>query len=316
MRNSRLRSPTTHWCQCALVAFAITSPVTVWAQRRATAELRGVTFSIDSGPGVPEPPEVERRFGAAPVLITQLAGNIIFAGGRGRLDVTAVAKHATLRSNGVVLSAPLAAPGDYYLFDSTGFALVRPATRTFSVFHIADDRYNTEGRRDGWPAWFPLKRSTVDTLGPGVPAVVLRQHGAYPVYWHADVAGRQLARGRFTVVDARAGDLAAVRWFAPTRALAEAMRQHGLSSGDTPTLTALGLWAEADDTLPPTAIIDVRRFIGLRRVDVEAQRLQLPNGYTEAPWPGYEKVQQVFPTSADSGARWRMSPRDRAPRGR
>lgn len=294
---------------CALIASAVLSPVPARAQGRVAAQLRGITFSVDSGPGVPEPPEVVRRVGASPRLVTQLAGSIVFAGGRGRLDVTAIARQAALRSNGVVLSAPLAAPGDYYLFDSTGFALVRPAMRTFSVFHIADDRYNTEGRREGWPAWFPLKRSKVDTLGPRAPAAVLRQHGAYPVYWHADVAGRPLARGRFTVVDARPGDLAAVRWFAPTRALAALMRQDDVTGGDAPTLTALGLWAEADDTMPPTAIVEVRRFVALRRVDVRVERLVLPEGYAEAPWPGYETVQQVFPTSADGGSHWKRLPR-------
>jgi hypothetical protein len=215
-----------------------------------------------------------------------------------------------VRTAGIVLGAPLAKPGDYYLFDSTGFVLVRPATRTFSSFQIADDRYNYEGRRDGWPAWFPFKRQpAIDTLGPDAPAVAFRQHGAYPVYWHADITGRQLARGRFTLVDARPGELAVVRWFAATRALAGLLLRGESLGGRVPTLTALGLWAEASDTIPPTAIIEMRSVNGLRRVDVAAERLRLPNGYSEAPWPGYEKVQQVFPTSADSGAYWRRLPR-------
>jgi hypothetical protein len=294
---------------CVALILAVIAPLAMRAQGATSVVLRGIAFTIDAGPPVPEPPEVLRRFGAPPVLITGVDGSIVFAGGRGRLDVTAVARHPVVRTAGIVLGAPLATPGDYYLFDSTGFVLVRPATRTFSSFQIADDRYNYEGRRDGWPAWFPFKRPAIDTLGPGAPAVALRQHGAYPVYWHADIPGRQLARGRFTLVDARPGELAVVRWFAATRALAGLVLRGDSFGGRTPTLTALGLWAEASDTIPPTAIIDVRSFNGLRRVDVAAERLRLPDGYSEAPWPGYEKVQQVFPTSADSGAYWRRLPR-------
>ena len=48
-------------------------------------------------------------------------------------------------------------------------------------------------------------------------------------------------------VDARPGDLAAVRWFAATRALAGLMLCDETLGGSNPTLTALGLWAEQDD---------------------------------------------------------------------
>jgi hypothetical protein len=182
------------------------------------------------------------------------------------------------------------------------------------VFWIADDRFNFEDRRDGWPAWFPLKRTTVDTLGAGTPPAAWRQHGAYPVYWHADIPGRALARGRFTVVDAPPGELTVVRWFAATRALASLMLKGDLLGAATPTVTALGLWAEAVDTMPPTSIIEMRPFTGLRRTDVSEEQLLLPTGYTEAPWPGYERMQQVFPTSADQGAYWKNRP-SRSPAG-
>jgi len=242
-------------------------------------------------------------------LIIQIAGTVVFASGRGRLDVAAVAQRTPpIRTAGIVLAGPLAKQGDYYLFDSTGFILVRPGTRTFSSFQIADDRFNYEGRRDGWPAWFPFKRTTVDTVGSGSPTASLRQRGAYPVYWHADIRGRELARGRFTVVDARPGELAVVRWFAATRALAALLMKGDTLDRAHPTVTALGLWAEQADTVPPTAIVEVRSFMNVRRADVSVDRLVLPTGYTEAPWPGYEKVQQVFPTSADSGAYWKRPP--------
>ena len=269
----------------------------------------GIAFAIDSGRETPPPPEVVKRFGMPPELVTQIAGTVVFAGGRGRLNVAAVARRTpSIRTQGIVLTAPLAGPGDYYLFDSTGFVLVRPAAKAFSVFEIADDRFNYEGRRDGWPAWFPLKRTTIDTLGERTPPVVLRQHGAYPVYWHADLPGRALARGRFTLVDARPGELAVARWFAPSRALDALIMKGDTLGGATATLTALGLWGESVDTMPPTAIIEVRAFTSLRRTLVPTERLVLPADYTEAPWPGYEQVQQVFPTSADHGAHWKRPP--------
>ena len=292
-------------CAAALAGVALTE---VRAQD-AQATLPGIAFSIDSGREAPPPPEVVKRFGMPPELITQIAGTVVFAGGRGRLDIAAVARRTPpIRTAGIVLAGPVGKQGDYYLFDSTGFVLVHPGGRTFSSFQIADDRFNYEGRRDGWPAWFPLKRTAVDTLGAGTSTASLRQRGAYPVYWHADIKGRELARGRFTVVDASPGELAVVRWFAATRALAALMSKGDTLGAAKPTVTALGLWAEQVDTVPPTAIIEVRPFASLRRADVSVERLVLPAGYTEAPWAGYEQAQQVFPTSADSGAYWKRPP--------
>lgn len=284
-----------------LDAFAAHAP-------RARSTIPGIAFAIDSVRETP-PPAVVRQFGMPPELVTQIVGTVVVAGGRGRLDVTAVARRTpTVRTQGIVLAAPLATAGDYYLFDSTGFVLVRPATKTFSVFQIADDRFNYEGRRDGWPAFFPFKRTTVDTLGEGTPPAVQRQHGAYPVYWHLDIPGRSLARGRFTVVDARPGELTVVRWFAASRALAALLMRGDVLGGAEPTVTALGLWGEAVDTLPPTAIAEMRPFIALRRTDVREEQLVLPTDYTEATWPRYGRVQQVFPTSADHASHWKKPP--------
>lgn len=273
------------------------------------AMLHGIAFTVDSGPQVPPPAAVVKQIGLPPELMTQLAGTVVFANGRGRLDVAGIARRTpAIRVEGILLTAPLASAGDYYLFDSTGFVLVRPGARSFSSFAIADDRFNLEGRREGWPAWFPLKRTSVDTVAKGTLGAALRQHGTFPVYWHADVRGRELARGRFTVVDAPPGELAVVRWFAATRALAALALRGDSFGGMTPTVTALGLWAEPVDTLPPTSIIEVRPFTAIRTAAVPPERLELPAGYVEVPWPGYERVAQVLPTSADSGARWMRAP--------
>ena len=78
----------------------------------ARSTLPGLAFSIDSGPGTPPPPEVVKRFGMPPELITQISGTVVFAGGRGRLDVAAVARRTPpIRIEGIVLAAPLAKAG-------------------------------------------------------------------------------------------------------------------------------------------------------------------------------------------------------------
>ena len=293
---------------CCLAVVMLALGTRAYAQG-GNATLHGIVFTVDSGPQVPPPAAVVKQIGLPPELITQLAGTVVFANGRGRLDVAAIARRTpAIRTQGILLTAPLASVGDYYLFDSTGFVLVRPGARSFSSFAIADDRFNFDGRRDGWPAWFPLKRTSVDTVAEGTSGAALRQHGAFPVYWHADVRGRELARGRFTVVDAPPGELAVVRWFAATRAVAALALKGDTFGGMTPTVTALGLWAEQVDTLPPTSIVEVRPFTAMRTATVPQERLELPAGYAEVPWPGYERVQQVFPTSADRGAHWMRVP--------
>ena len=79
------------------------------------ATIPGIAFTIDSGPTAPPPPPVVKQFGLPPELVTQFTGTVIFAGGRGRLDVAAVA-HRTpaIRTEGIVMAAPLAMAGDYY----------------------------------------------------------------------------------------------------------------------------------------------------------------------------------------------------------
>lgn len=59
------------------------------------------------------------------------------------------------------------------------------------------------------------------------------------------------------------------------------------------------------DTIPPTAIAEKRPLNGLHRTGVREEQLVLPADYTEAPWPGFERVQQVFPTSADHASDWK-----------
>ena len=106
------------------------------AQSRAKPTLPGIQFEIDT---VESPPKWR---GA----LTRIAGTVEVAAGRGRLSVTAIRSGPAVRVNGVVIGAPLAKPGDYYLFDSTQVLLVRPAPRTFMRFVLTRADYNQTGR--------------------------------------------------------------------------------------------------------------------------------------------------------------------------
>ena len=59
-------------------------------------------------------------------------GVVTFVAGRGRFDVLEPASTTPIATRGRRVPAPIAAPGDYYLFDSTGCILVRPSSKSFS----------------------------------------------------------------------------------------------------------------------------------------------------------------------------------------
>src|ERR1051325_4520544 len=105
----------------------------------------GITFLVDRGPTTSR--VRVGPFGTFEAVIT-------FAAGRGRLDMLQKDGVTTTFLAGLQIGAPLAEPGDYYLFDSTGFILVRPAQRTFSSFAISDYAYDYEYSRAGWPDLF------------------------------------------------------------------------------------------------------------------------------------------------------------------
>src|ERR1043165_3390131 len=77
----------------------------------------GVRFSVDT----------------SAALVSMLGARVEFAAGRGRIDVSTVASRPARSVNGVTIGPPIARAGDYYLFDSTGYVVVRPSSRTFSV---------------------------------------------------------------------------------------------------------------------------------------------------------------------------------------
>jgi hypothetical protein len=207
-----------------------------------------------------------------------------------------------LKVGEVVAAQSLAAPGDYYLFDSTGFILVRPAMKQFSTFHITDAAFNYEGRRDGWPQFFRFAPTRTDTVAD-TSSSLLMQHGEHRLYWHLDVVKdtscglggcsvEELARGRTTVADAPAAELIVVRWFGPAQALAKISGGIGRLLDKPMRVTTV------------SAITGVHRLRDLRPTIIDPALLTLPSDFVEAPWPGFPETPQM--RSNDRGTKWRV----------
>src|SRR5262249_20944770 len=122
------------------------------------------------------------------------AGTVLFAAGRGRLDIASVSKGPEVRTDGIRIGNLLAVSGDYFLFDSTGFILVHPANKTFSSFQLTDAAYDYRYSREGWPAFFPIAEapSPLDTVAR---ADSTRQFGEIRVYWHLNLLYGGIAAG-------------------------------------------------------------------------------------------------------------------------
>jgi hypothetical protein len=125
--------------------------------------------------------------GPSPGLLTPVSGAVEFAAGRGRVDVFRADAGPTVRIKGVDVGPPLAMAGDYYLFDSTGYIVVRPKTKTFMSFsYNVASSYNYNNGRDGWPGEVSFGEAfRADTIGPadGLAHAKPRQ---VPIYWHME----------------------------------------------------------------------------------------------------------------------------------
>jgi len=260
--------------------------------RAQGAGLRGITFVVDTT--LELTPQ-----GSGPV--TPLGLQVTYAGTRGRVDVVARPRRPVVKIGDVVAGHSLAMTGDYYLFDSTGFVLVRPGAKQFSVFHITDAAFNYEGRRDGWPSFFRFAPTKTDTLADSSFATA---HGEHHMYWHLDVAKdtvcglggcsiEELARGRTTLTDAPAAELVVARWFGPAQALAQ------LPGG------IARLFDKPLRVTTVSPVTGVHRLRDLRSITVAATLLALPSDYAQAPWPGFPAAES-YP--ADGGAKWRAIP--------
>lgn len=255
------------------------------------ARVRGITFAVDTTPEVTPP---------GPGPVRPLGMRVTWAGGRGRIDIQSRPHRPVMKIGDVTVGRSQAEPGDYYLFDSTGFVLVRPAMRQYSALQISDAAFNYEGRRDGWPAFFSFAPTRVDTVR--ADSTITREHGEQRIYWHVDIAKdtvctaggcsiEELARGRTTIADAPVAELIVARWFGPAQALGEI--PGGISRLiDKPIRVT---------TVSPVTGIHLIR--DLRPTDISRASLTVPPDFVEAPWPG-------FPASSvnsgiDRGVKWR-----------
>lgn len=274
----------------------------------ASREARtGVCFAV----GTAETPAPARG------ALGMFDGVVEFADGRGRLEVIAPHYGPPIAVRGRTIAAPLASAGDYYLFDSTGFVLVRPASRTFSTFALSESSYrlgDIPDPREGFMEFSPLR---ADTLAANDSAH-LKQHGAFTVRWHLDRRrangpSQVLVRGRIELPDAPAGEASVVRWFGAAAALARVMDGSGEFSTDSLQVTALIVLPTSGSGTPgasgpPVTLIVLHPLTAVSAGSVDLARLVLPAGFTEQPWPGFEHAGNVPVPARDAGARWRTAP--------
>jgi hypothetical protein len=253
---------------CLLLLLA---PLGARAQPDAQRMLPGIRFGIDTL----ESPASWRG------ALTRIAGTVEFAAGRGRLSVTAVRSGPPVRVNGVVIGAPLAKPGDYYLFDSTQVVLVRPRQRTFSRFVLTRFDYNQTGRL--LPGAFMMRYTPCSTDTLSVHERV-SQHAPISIHWHLDTLDergptRLYARGWLEVLDAPASEAGAIRWFGV--AMAMASRPGGIRTlpSSRLQLTAVSLLRTTQAREPYLRYSALLTPIALTTAEIAPSRLALPKGY-------------------------------------
>ena len=230
---------------------------------------------------------------------------------RGRLDILAVDSAPAVLRNGLNLD-PLAARGEYYLFDSTSFILVHPASKTFSVFAIAATAHNFKNGREGWPEIFdlPTIRTRSVSAAEGVKRR-LERHGAFDIYWHVDVDWDRptfnvLSRGRMDVGDAPLSESTVVRWFGPALAVAQlATIDSTWFPNDQIGLTSIA--PLIGDNGATTNFASKQRLTQLRITAIDLARLTLPTDYTPFVVAGSLTERQA----EQQVARWRTPPRIR-----
>ena len=286
----------------ALAVCILTLVGTGLARYRKPALLSGIRFAIDTA----EAPAPARG------AFQTFAGVVEFAAGRGRIDVAALRRGPTLSVNGVIIGSPLAAPGDYYLFDSTTFVLVRPASRSFSSFELPRSSWRHGDVREADEGFMSFSRLQADTLARS-DSVRLTEHGPVAIRWHLDRRHALqpvtiLARGWLEVADSPAGEASVVRWFGAARALATAPGGLRALPPDSLQVTAAVILTAPGENRAPVNLIVLHSLSGLAAVDVSADRLILPADFRETSWPGYDRASKPARFSRDAGAKWRSMP--------
>lgn len=243
--------------------------------------------------------------------LTRMAGTVEFAVGRGRLTVTAVRSGPAVVVNGVKIGAPLATPGDYYLFDTAEFVLVRPKQRTFSRFVLTRSDYNQTGQL--LPGAFLMRYTPCSTDTLRVERVT--QHAPISIHWHLDsldVRGptKLYARGWLEIADAPAIEAGVARWFGVATALAN--RPGGIAplTQTKLQLTTVSLLRTTEAREPYLRYSALLAPIGLTAAKIDPARLVLPSGYTETRWLGTGGASVRL---LRGSAKWRQLPGAHAP---
>jgi hypothetical protein len=279
---------------------------------RIGARIPGIRYSLAADPDTEPDPGVA-------YLIPRVGATVEFAAGRGRLDVDVERTESIVRVDSTVIAPPAARSGDYYLFDSTGFVLVRPQSKTYSAFIFAVDEYNYHNGRDGWPQRFigrivrPDTLSAIAVRGPALRTIA--------IYWHmelyqAHVEHRPihiLAVGREIVDRIPAGDYSVVRWFGPTRALANLPGGVNELPGDS-ALRLTSVATLGPSTVGPEAfnLAGQHQIVGLLATSIDASRLAVPPGYREVPESDAGAASQTEGATALSSATdWTKPPEER-----
>jgi hypothetical protein len=244
-------------------------------------------------------------------------GVVEFAAGRGRLDVTARRDGPPIAVQGVPIAAPLAGPGDYYLFDNAGFVLVRPASRTFSTFVLSESSYRLGDVHEPRETMMEFSRLRADTLA-ATDSARLTQHGPFTLRWHldrrdGDGSARVLVRGWIELSDAPAGEASVVRWFGAAAALAgmrdglDALPRDALQVTAAVVLPRFGFGAPGATTEHVNLIV-IHPLIRVAATSIDPARLVLPAGFTETRWPGFEHASPSAVSPRAATDRWRTLP--------
>jgi hypothetical protein len=244
--------------------------------------------------------------------LSRVAGTVEFASGRGRFTVTAIRGGPAVAMNGITVAAPLARPGDYYLFDSTGFVLVRPPSRTYSRFELTRADYNHTGAF--LPGQFLMKNTPwqTDTLSRD-DARRRQQHASVSIHWHLDSVDARgpvklYARGWLELRDAPASEAGVARWFGVAAAIAS--RPGGVRSlpRDRLQVTSVTLLRRPGETDRYLRYLGLLTPLHLAAAVIDPSRLVLPSGYRETRWPGFERESSVRVPSPDASRHWRSLP--------
>lgn len=224
-------------------------------------------------------------------LLSRVAGEVEFADGRGRLDVTAVRRAPAVSLAGVTVGAPLAQPGDYYLFDNSGAVLVRPRENTFSRLVFTRTDYNHTGAL--LPGAFLMRDTRVAAETLAVGDVRRRQHAPVSILWHMqppdlERTGTLYARGWLEIADAPAVEAGIARWFEVAAALTTRPDGVGALAGDghleVTSVALLRRPGARESTITYAELLTPR---GIGAAEVDPTRLVVPAGFRETPWPGF-----------------------------